>query len=456
MRKWLAAIAVLVVILLVAGSVYWFGFRVAEPAIELTDAQRAHLQAEANRLVAVRDAIEQPDAAWIAQRLPDNPTAEDLARLGEQRLQSLKDNRVARIESEFPELWDAWNIRARNATGSNGTDALFEAGRLVQPLIYDDRFRKLLDDGATVSAQIRGAFIAETDAAAALVKDAAASDTLVWAAPRQERILDNTPMPDGYYVFRTLPTRVRLLAESGQVDQAVAEMDVLMNVSSRVDWNLSVIGVLVHCIAGERLLVDAALPLIERHGVSAENARAWLKLAGASRRDLAYAMAVDSVAHARMLQHEPEITFARVLRPDLDVPNVKTAFTVEEIFESWRRHSDWCFEFYPYVTGPRASLLTPQGQRDLATAMRTAPFLHLSNYRDDVTDRLRWAALDLRIVEREHGPLSQHPEIVEQVLRRWPGLMPAWDGDTLKVSVRKEYMFGQEPSVPLFELSALD
>ncbi len=446
MRKWL--IPLLVLLLLLAGGgvayVFWFAGRV-----EMTASQRGHLEAEANRLAADRDRVEQQDARWIALQLPDNPSADDLARLGETRLRSLYQIQAETLARDYPELWDAWDHRAKQVSGSNGNDALLQGGELSESIRDDPRFKAVFESmgKGEMSVEDRAAFFQATEPLMVLVRRAAASDDIVWIPRRQERWLDETPLtPAGYWVFKVLGVRVRMLAAAGNVDDAMEELDVLMSVYARLDWNLSLMGNLTHAIISDFLLRDAALPLVERHAIPQVRAQRWLELAADARRDVVHSIGVDLIQSARMHTTDPTVfRFVNLCAPDLQQLAVPfSGHSVEELFESVRRNDEVTRNVCAYLKSSRQPLLIPEGQLQIAKAFENSPFLIFGTLRDDVAARLAWSALAVRIAEREQGSLT--PDLVDQVLADWPAVRAEWEQDTLKLWCREEYHFGQEPT----------
>jgi len=454
MRKWLIPVLVMLLLLSCAVSAYVFWFAGRVP---MTANQRGHLEAEAMRLAADRDRVQQQDARWIALQLPDNPSADDLARLGEARLQFLYRLQAEQLAREYPELWDAWDRRATQLSGSNGNDALFQGGELSEAIRNDPRFKAVFDSmgKGELSADDRAAYFQATEPLTGLIRQVAGADDIVWIPRRQERWLDETPFPEGHWVLKVLCVRVRLLAAAGSVNDAMDELDLLMSVYARLDWNLSMIGNLTHAIVSDFLLRDAALPLMERHQVPKGRALRWLELAADSRRDVMYSIGVDLIQTARLHITDPTMFgFVNSCAPDLQQLAVPlSGHRVEDLFQSVRRNGQVTRDVCAYLKSSRQPLLTPEGQLQIAQALEKSPFLILGTLRDDVDARLAWSALAVRIAEREQSSLT--PGLVDEVLADWPAVRAEWDKDTLTLWCREEYRFGQAPARELCKLEPI-
>ncbi|MCA8935600.1 MAG: hypothetical protein KDB68_05290 [Planctomycetes bacterium] len=449
MHKWL--ILLFVVLLLLAAGVVAYVALVPEPG-DLTPTQRAHLQAEAERLAADPTRIRQEDAAWIAQRLGPHPTADELVRLGDERWSYLNQQHAKKLKSDYPDLWFAWE---RKTVDENGYDKLQAAGELAKLVWYEARFETLTSNAATVvvSEELRTEYLAETEPVMEAFRDASASKLLVLNPPRMNSFLDTIESPAGYQAFRVLSVRVRLLAEAGLIGQAQDEMDLLMEVYSRVDWDLYLIGVIMHAIASDFLLRYAALPLVETGEVATCRAQRWLELAGRVQRDVVYSIGVDLIQTAHINVTDPYPTFVRATVRDFGEGVTLSPLSVEDMFSAVRRNQAVALDVCRYLHSDHESRLTPEGQLQAARAFERAHFLVLSNLRDDVEARFAWAALDLRIAELETGPLADHPEVVEEVLKRWPAIRVEWHEDSLQLWCRTEYCYRQKPTECLIELS---
>jgi hypothetical protein len=446
MRKWLLLLAILLALLIGAGVFYFMDRE------EMTPHQREHLAAEAERLVVNRDKIDQPDAAWIAEQLGSRPSADRLARLGAERMESLNREHAATLERDYPELWDAWALAAEHAGADNGQAALEQAGELAEAIKRDDRFKELMASRGSgdYPREHAAAYLNETQPLLSHMREAATTAHIVWVPPRMESWLDPIDMPMAYHSFWVLSIRVALLADAGRVDEAVDELDLLMDLFSRADWRMSLIASIGHTIVSDFLLRNAALPLVEGRNVDGATARRWLERAAAIRRDLAYAMAIDLVQTAHLNISDPTLGFVSFLAPDSPPEYGMEPRRVEDVFFAMRRNARTCLRVAAYVHGPRLSLLTLEGQQQLGKALENAPFISSGSFIDDLEERLKWAALDLRIAELEQGSLDQ--TVVNDVLTRWPALRAEWADGTLQLWVRTEYRFGRAPDRPLHEL----
>lgn len=448
MRKWLIPLLILLAVLVAVAAVWWL--RVAG-RVEMTTEQRTHLQAEAERLVAHRDSIEQPDAAWVAARMSDDPDADELAQLGQERLEWLAQQHAGLLQTEYA---DIWNIRDRMRSrlhGTNGNDKLFEAGDRAEVLREDVRFKIELHGEKELSDQQARLFIAETDALIALVNEASACEHIVWFPERTERWLDETELPSGYHAFRLLALRVGVLVELGEVNQAIDEFESLIEVYSRVDWNLSLIGVLCHVISGDLLYREAAKALVEYSTLTPQQVTDWIDVVQKNKRDIVLSIAVDLFQTAYLNVNDPILRFVNGLLFDTKGQWEAEGVSVEDLFGATRRSEAVCLDVAAYVSRERASLMTIEGQLACAEAFKRSPFLIYSNLIDDVEERLQWAGLEFIAARRQHGVLNE--EVAEGVLTRWPALRAEWTETSMQLWVRTEFRFGQEPDSPLLEIA---
>jgi hypothetical protein len=100
-----------------------------------------------------------------------------------------------------------------------------------------------------------------------------------------------------------------------------------------------------------------------------------------------------------------------------------------------------------YAAKPYPAANTEQGRKDLHELDKKLDVLIGSNVRDAVGAHWSWAALELRIVERENGPLSEHHELVGTTLaENWPTLRAQWKTEELQLWIKEDELPRKETS----------
>jgi hypothetical protein len=222
-------------------------------------------------------------------------------------------------------------------------------------------------------------------------------------------------------------------------------------VLARADFSSSLIGSLVQTVDRSLLLRNGALPLAKYEEIETSVLREWLALGKSAQNDIVLSLAIDMADSTRVLfnlANDPNFDAARGLK-------VSNGFIrTEELFEHARRYREAAFIVFPYAIQERPAMTSREA---LATAMERfnhTGVLTIGNFRDVLQGRWEWAALEMRILERELGPLEQHRKEVEAALKTWTELSAEWKDGELQLWDRSG-LWGTEPKHPLITLEPL-
>jgi len=446
--KLATAIGVLVV-LLAGSAAAWFVLSEDELDPEL----EKHLKAEARRLAANPEAIEQEDARWIADQLGRNPSARRLYDLIEERSKYQAEQAAERLKKDYPDFWDYPTHRAKSIKGTNGIDALNAVKELVDELREDERFKSyvVLRKGP-LDDETAEAFLKETAPVATAIRKALEADVIVHFGQRLDSMLDEIEFPVTYYIVGLMVAKAKLQKERGDLAGGTDTVTLALRLHSRLESNNGLIPALFHVVSADLLFDLCVRPYALEDEVSTGTLREWLALGTAAELDFVTALAVELsdmrrqvVADAELLKGAPELMI-----------DERGARSVEDYFREVNAYADMAFTCADYARKERRSL------RDVAAVVEAFEALEVgtpisvgANLRDAAKFYWRWAGLEMRILQRESGPLIDQREAVEEKLKQnWPALTPKWKEDgTLELWLNHEVLPFNEPTKPLTTLT---
>lgn len=439
MRIWLP----ILVLLIAAGGVAAYFFNADDNADE-PSALDKHLAAEAARLAANPDAIEQEDAAWIAKRLGDKPTAERLRELFKQRMEHILKENAERLKKEFPQFYDYPAHLTKELKGSNGASELEAVGPLAEAVRDDPRYKAAMEGGdvdyAELPADVRSGLLKDTEPVMGGIRAALAADEIVFIAPRPETFEDSIKIDFGskLNVIRTLVARSRIHAVNGDPETAAAEFNLAIELLSRVRMEGNLIEALIHVVASGIAWHNGALPLARNEAIKVEHLREWMQLARSINVDIMLALALEFADHIRI----PGRTLDKVWTEADQLVREDENQSVEEFFAYRRRYAPGYWAVIEYAAKPRPPIHSAQVLRDIHQLnLRTDPDIS-ANVRDAAIATWEWAGLEMRILERVHGPLHENRELVDAALKDWPALRAKWNGDTLELWIKDDFAPG--------------
>jgi hypothetical protein len=446
--------AVLLVLLVVAGVMTYnlLSDDDDDNAKPMNPKLEEHLLAEARRLAADPDAIEQPDARWVAGQLGRRPTAKRLQELVAQRTAYILRQEAKYIQEKYPRFWNYQEYHASQITGSNGADALNEVRELARSIRNDDRFRDCFDRrDFQPDAETTAAFLAESQPVLEAARKALEADVIVEIHARMNSLLDPLEIPTSYYIIRVLDARARLQAGEGMLQDSQESLTVALQIHSRADLVGNLITFLLLVEANSILVETCVAHLPRLHEVPVEVLREWLELGKAAEFDLLRAFAYEFADSPRTLVHEIDNNeeFAA------SMGRLSVNQSVEEHFEEFVGYSESRKHIIELASRTTFDLRTPEGAHDAAEHLRRSTLLIMSNDRDCMEAYLIWAALELRILERESGPLAEQQEAVEAVLKSWPGLRAVFAEDAVELWLDHEVLPWNKPDRPLISLTPL-
>lgn len=439
-------VLVVLALLVLVGAGAWFaGINLGEQAGEESPAGACgeeteeltlndHLRQEAERLARAPDKIEQPDAKWIAQQLRNEPTAQRLRDLINQRFEEMWGEYAKRLKRDFPEFHDYPGYLRQSIKGDNGIDEIEAVAELAYELAHDDpRFEGLLTgndfDPAGLDEQTKASLLKEAERIVEVLEQADEATAIVHLPERPETVLEfGTQFLSMTSVAQLVGARVRILAADGNLEQARRELTTLVSVTSRLRTEYSLIAHLFNLVAREVMLKETVLKLAVVKEVPVKDLKRWLELGRKNHPDVMIAFACE-FADAIRVQEGGDDTFDNAD----GLEGVEEFITVEEFFREWRRDAEGRFAVMEYALNPHPPVHTPEGLADAVEFDRQVGPLLAFNVWDAVRGYWLWLALELRIFERENGPLHEHREEIEALITAHPWLKPRWDGEVLEV-----------------------
>jgi hypothetical protein len=439
MRIWLP----ILVLLLAAGgaSAFYFQADGDEPS-----ALDEHLAAEAVRLAANPDAIKQEDAAWIAKQLGDKPSAERLRELFKQRMEHILKEQAERLKKEFPQFYDYPAHIAKELKGSNGAKELEEIAELAELLRMNPRYKRAMEGGdvdyAALPAEVRSALLKDTEPVMQAIRAALAADHIVLVSKRQESwddlmgAVDFGPMLN---LVRTVVARAHIHAVDGNPEICAGEFKLAIELLSRVRMDSNLLGVLVHVVSNEIALKNGALPLASNEAIKTEHLREWMQPARSIHVDIAFTFAMDFADWIRipgetLNEHWTDVSHQLAGDDKYE--------SVEEVFAYRRKYDPGRFAVIEYAAKPRPRAYTAESLNVLHQLNLRTDIDFSANIRDAAAATWSWAGLEMRILERAHGPLHENRELVDAALEEWPSLRAKWDGNTLELWINEEFAPG--------------
>lgn len=436
MRIWLP----ILVLLIAAGSVAAFYLQAEGEEPSPLD---KHLAAEAQRLAADPDAVEQEGAAWIAKQLGQDRSAKRLRELMKQRLAHVFKAYANRLKEEHPEFYDYPAHRARTITGSNGAAEIQAVRDKIDALHEDKRFAPMFHGHvpyADAGKETREAFLEESAPILNAVRKAVAADEIVFVLRRPEKtFLDavSVEYPPISRLMRALVARAHMHLVEGRVNAWREEFTLALELVTRAAVEGSSLASLFHLVADQVALQSGALEFAKNDAVPTEFLREWLELGRRFQLDVVLALAVESADWVRIADSDERTVRNRAHGLERD-----DGFrSIEEHFKEARIHLDARMKVIEFAKQERPPLHTVEGIKaahefaaGLSAILQFGHSLH-----DAACSTWAWAGLELRILEREHGPLHENRELVDAALEAWPTLRAEWKGNTLELRAKPEY-----------------
>jgi len=439
MRQLASIQPLLVVLLGVAVCVHGCGGGSEESEID------KHLAAEAVRLAANADKIEQEDAAWIASKLGRSRRASRVRELLNERVIHVYEQYSERLKAEHPELWHYPRDWGQENRGRNGMDALQSVSKLADDLTsYSQKnewLRKLEDfDSSTLSKSDAEAFMRASRMVPHALMSAAKADGVRYFLPRMESFLDAFDSQPSTSVFRVAVARVRIHAQAGDYDAAVQEMQTIMQVLGRME----VIGLIQQLLVNvnEKLVFQAGVkPLAISGKVPVEVLQEWSNIGRSISLDPVLSIALELAGNTRV--NAAEWRTMVNTESDLDWIEMNLGYgdpylSLEEYFEEIHRMWSERFKVFAYAMGERPPSRSLEGVQEALAAEPDGYAGFQRSIMDNAVGGWRWAALELLIAQREHGSLRDNPEVVENVLQSWPGLRAEWTEDAVELWINPD------------------
>jgi hypothetical protein len=419
-----------------------------DPALE------AFLWAESRRLAALRLSIEQPDAAVIAAMLPEEPSAHDLRAAVISRYRALCGHFARRVELEHPDFHDSTAAWARRYPGENGWSLLQELGDGLQLLQQDREIYGLLHAGIEELDSFPAALVTRVMTATDHLPDtlarALAAEHLFIPPQQFESHLADVSLPPLTYIARAAGMRALLLARSGEKEQAVREFTSLMEVIAKMRVGDSLIGSLVLVVVSEMALVQYALPLADNPEVEIAVLRQWLELGRAMEPAMLRSVAVELAQGIRLMANVSDELASHMVA---ELRAQEGEAKVESLFADWRK---WLGGRLDYLAWAASRQGSPRDKASLEAARESTSgvgFLMYANFVDAAKAHWIWAALDMRILERERGALSEHMDAVHaRLAEAWPALRAEFRANELQLWVRPEHALDMPQRDPLVTL----
>jgi hypothetical protein len=403
-----------------------------------------HLASEASRLASTKGEIEQEDAAWIAGQLGRNRRASRVRELLIQRTGHVYEHYSERLKDEYPKFWhypEGWELERQ---GSNGMDDLEAVTKHADTLRFGPQsewLRNLEDfDFSTLSNEETDTFMRESLAIRQAFQRAAAADGVYYFIPRMESLLDITDTVPHSSPFRVALARVRIHAEASDYDAAARELQIILRVLGRIETNG-----LIHQLlrkANEKMVFKAGVqPLAASGKVPVEVLKEWLEIGRSIDPDMMLYLALDLASIARVMPSD----WPWEDDGDSDLDYFELFMTgdegyksIEEYFDNVHEHYASTFKLCTYAVQDRPSLRSLEGVQEALALDKETHTLLQGHIMDNAVAGWRWAVLELIIAEREHGPLRENPDVVENVLRSWPGLRAEWTDTALELWINHD------------------
>jgi hypothetical protein len=410
-----------------------------------------HMLAEARRLAADPKKIEQPDARWIADQLGDQPTAERLQELIRERLVYNLRKEVEHIKEHHPEFWNYQERHTESITGSNGVDALNEVKEHAEAIRLDPRYSHYFGRyDQRPEIEIVADFMAEAQPVLIAARKALEADVIVDIQPRLESHLDAVDFPATWAVLRVLEQLAFWQAREGMIQEAQDTLTTALKLHSRIQFVGNVLTLIVPTIANDILVQQCVVHFPRLHEVPVERLREWLALGRAVEFDPLRAFANDFADSIRASLND--------LERDDEIGSVMSLLdkdeSIEGLFAEHARQLAGQRRFIGAASGETPSLRVLEGARQANEHMKQLHFYSTSDKMCFEAYQV-WAALELRILEREFGPLAEQQETVETALEAWPGLRAVFAEDGVELWLDHEVLPYAKPDEPLIRLAPL-
>lgn len=408
-----------------------------------------HLRTEVMRLTFDIEAVQQPDARWIAERLSENPTPEYLRELIKQRYLDIHTEEADRIQREFPDIYDRQRALQDQLGPTNGLPRIESAAAVAEELRKEKRFKSLLGfpiQPEELPQELRAEFFNRTASVHGAFKSVHEEGLPVYLYARPSELQE---MADGlwrwYDASKVQLGRIRLYMQANEALKAASELEVMLGVYARTHAEASFLDALMFVVFNEQL-VDVCLELADSVSITTERLESWLALGRAMQLDFMVAFALEAVDRQRLIGHGQAYQ-------DIDVADwLDDKDSVEDFFSEERRWLEGPYALAEYASNPHPRLDTVQGQKDARQLDTRTEFLMRSNTSDAAKSTLRWTALELRVLERKIGSLQSNRDAVARVVGASGLLRPVWNSTTLEVWIDYDVFYGNPEPKPLFTL----